>query len=142
MINQTLRLFRERALPNLDSNIKCGNSLIDSDFYRNQQTSLFDDTDIRRVNQFDWQKAFPEVMARGGFDVIYGNPPYVRVQVLNEWAPLEVEYYRQCYRPANKGSRAAHALSAAGALFRRCGDNRPFRLDLSVFLAITKPWIE
>ena len=69
-----------------------------------QQTSLFDDTDIRRVNQFDWQKAFPEVMARGGFDVIYGNPPYVRVQVLNEWAPLEVEYCKQRYLSAGKGN--------------------------------------
>ena len=103
-INQILRLFRDRALPNLDTNIKCGNSLIDSDFYRGQQASLFDDADIRRVNQFDWHKAFPQVMARGGFDGIIANPPYVRVQVLNEWAPLEVEYYKQRYKSASKGN--------------------------------------
>jgi type I restriction-modification system DNA methylase subunit len=102
-INQTLRLFRERALPNLDSNIKCGNSLIDSDFYRGQQASLFD-ADIRRVNAFDWHKAFPEVMTRGGFDADIGNPPYIRVQALNEWAPLEVEYYKQRYQSASKGN--------------------------------------
>ena len=83
-INQTLRLFRERALPNLDSNIKCGNSLIDSDFYRGQQGGLFD-ADIRRVNAFDWHKAFPEVMARGGFDAVVGNPPYVRQESLSEF---------------------------------------------------------
>ncbi|MCX6843362.1 MAG: N-6 DNA methylase, partial [candidate division WOR-3 bacterium] len=130
-INQTLRLFRERALPNLDSNIKCGNSLIDSDFYRGQQGGLFD-ADIRRVNAFDWHKAFPQVFNRnpssspskgedrgegdnrqseignrewvGGFDADIGNPPYIRVQALNEWAPLEVECYRQHYRSASRGT--------------------------------------
>jgi len=75
-INSQLKLYHERALPNLDSNIKCGNSLIDSDFYRGQQGGLFD-ADIRRVNAFDWHKAFPEVMARGGFDADIGNPPWV-----------------------------------------------------------------
>src|SRR3972149_4089204 len=34
-IGKNLSLFRERALPNLDSNIKCGNSLIGPDFYDN-----------------------------------------------------------------------------------------------------------
>ena len=34
-IGKNLILFRERVLPNLDSNIKCGNSLIGTDFYSN-----------------------------------------------------------------------------------------------------------
>jgi hypothetical protein len=43
-------------------------------------------------------------MARGGFDADIGNPPYIRVQALNEWAPLEVEYYKQRYQSASKGN--------------------------------------
>ena len=35
-----LSLFKERALPDLDHNIKCGNSLIDSDFYDIVQMSF------------------------------------------------------------------------------------------------------
>ena len=93
-INQTLRLFRERALPNLDSNIKCGNSLIDSDFYRGQQGGLFD-ADIRRVNAFDWHRAFPEVMARGGFDADIGNPPWGA-----EFSIPEQQYLRQHFQTA------------------------------------------
>jgi hypothetical protein len=40
----------------------------------------------------------------GGFDVIIGNPPYIRIQALKEWAPLEVEFYKQCYKSASKGN--------------------------------------
>jgi type I restriction-modification system DNA methylase subunit/predicted type IV restriction endonuclease len=97
-INSQLKLYHERALPNLDSNIKCGNSLIDSDFYRGQQGGLFD-ADIRRVNAFDWHKAFPEVMARGGFDAVIGNPPYVRSQSLGEEMR---DYYGRHYAAATK----------------------------------------
>jgi hypothetical protein len=40
----------------------------------------------------------------GGFDVIIGNPPYIRIQALKEWAPLEVEFYKQRYCSASKGN--------------------------------------
>jgi hypothetical protein len=39
-IGTNLRLFHERALPDLGNNIKCGNSLIASDFYRDQRLRL------------------------------------------------------------------------------------------------------
>ena len=29
-----------------------------------------------RVNPFDWQRAFPQIFAHGGFDAVIGNPPY------------------------------------------------------------------
>ncbi len=75
-IKQQLALFRERALPDLASNIKCGNSLIGPDFYDGKQMSIFDQDDLYRINAFDWNKEFPEIMGAGGFDAVIGNPPY------------------------------------------------------------------
>jgi len=36
----------------------------------------------------DWEAAFPEVFARGGFDAVIGNPPYVRQEYLGAHKPL------------------------------------------------------
>jgi type I restriction-modification system DNA methylase subunit len=97
-----LNLFNERALPNLDNNIKCGNSLIGPDYFAGQ---MMPDTDeLRRVNPFDWKNGFPEVMQAGGFDCVIGNPPYIRIQNLKEWAPLEVEAYKKLYTAACSGN--------------------------------------
>ena len=76
VIESQLRLFHDRALPDLAANIKCGNSLIGPDFYRGQQASLFDDEERLRINVFDWQAEFPAIMASGGFDAVIGNPPW------------------------------------------------------------------
>ena len=56
-INAQLSFLHERALPDLANNIKCGNSLIEPDFYDSQQLglSLFDEEERYRVNAFDWQ---------------------------------------------------------------------------------------
>jgi hypothetical protein len=88
-LGKSLRLFHERALPDLGENIKCGNSLIGPDFYEGKQLSLLDDEERYRINAFDWEAEFPEIFApsptgRGqgegnGFDIVIGNPPYVRM---------------------------------------------------------------
>lgn len=52
-----------RKLNDLSGNIKCGNSLID-------------DPAVAGAKAFDWKKEFPAVFAKGGFDVVIGNPPY------------------------------------------------------------------
>jgi len=83
-IGANLRLFHERALPDLSRNIKCGNSLVGPDFYQQQQISQLDDDARLRVNPFDWKAEFPAVMAHGGFDAVIGNPPYVRMEVFKE----------------------------------------------------------
>jgi type I restriction-modification system DNA methylase subunit len=98
------KLWRERVLPDLGDNIKCGNSLIGPDFYCNFQSRLFEDSEMYRINAFDWNTEFKEIMDNGGFDAIIGNPPYIRIQVMKEWAPLEVEFYKQHYTSANKGN--------------------------------------
>jgi type I restriction-modification system DNA methylase subunit len=78
-IDQQVRLGLEGVLPNLEGNIKCGNSLIGPDFYDTQQATLFDEAEMRRINVFDWNddvKGFGKIMKRGGFDCVIGNPPY------------------------------------------------------------------
>ncbi len=78
-LNSQLRLFHERALPDLDRNIKCGNSLIDPSFYEVQQMNLLDEEEQYRINAFDWVSAFPQVFSSDdpGFDAVIGNPPYI-----------------------------------------------------------------
>ncbi len=74
--------FGERVLPDLDTNIKCGNSLIGPDFYAGQPTQMgmFDEDELYRINAFDWQAEFAEIMGDGGFDAVIGNPPYIRME--------------------------------------------------------------
>jgi len=78
-IDQQMKLGLEGVLPNLEDNIKCGNSLIGPEYYDTEQGSLFDEEEMRRVNVFDWDddvKGFGGIMRRGGFDVVIGNPPW------------------------------------------------------------------
>jgi type I restriction-modification system DNA methylase subunit len=49
---------KDRKLSKLNNNIKCGNSLL--------------------ASEFDWHKEFPSIMKNGGFDVVIGNPPYIK----------------------------------------------------------------
>ena len=88
-LSQQMLLFHERALPNLSSNIKCGNSLIASDF------SVIPD-DLVRVHAFDWPVQFPDTMKAGGFDCIIGNPPYIFARELI--TESEKDYYNRVYR--------------------------------------------
>jgi type I restriction-modification system DNA methylase subunit len=75
-LQRQMKLFKERALPDLGSNIKCGNSLIGPDFYQGEQMNFLDSEETYRINPFDWNKEFFEIMKRGGFDAVIGNPPY------------------------------------------------------------------
>ncbi len=72
-IKQQISLFHERVLPDLDNNIKNGNSLIDTDFYDSEIDLGYE----RKIKPFNWKKGFSEIFKQGGFDVVIGNPPYV-----------------------------------------------------------------
>jgi hypothetical protein len=78
-LGKSLRLFHERALPDLGENIKCGNSLIGPDFYEGKQLSLLDDEERYRINVFQWEVEFSEVFKgrNTGFDAVIGNPPWI-----------------------------------------------------------------
>jgi hypothetical protein len=73
-----------RVLPDLGKNIKCGNSLIGSDFYAQPDLPELDLEARLKINAFDWSQEFPAIMAAGGFDAVIGNPPYVRQESLKD----------------------------------------------------------
>ena len=95
-LQPVLRLFHERALPDLGDNIKCGNSLIGPDFYQQQQMLLLGDEEKLRVNVFDWggEDGFAEIMSAGGFDAVIGNPPYGFHQIHSDYVK---EYFKSHY---------------------------------------------
>ncbi|MCF8371666.1 MAG: N-6 DNA methylase [Bacteroidales bacterium] len=78
---------RGRKLTTLNNNIKCGNSLID-------------DPTVAGDKAFNWQKEFPSVFEKGGFDVVIGNPPYLRVHGLRENFEKESRFYEAEYKSA------------------------------------------
>jgi len=77
----TLSLFKYldiKILPDLSNNIKCGNSLIGTEIYGSENLNLFEENSFKHINPMDWDKAFPDVFKQNGFDVIIGNPPYIK----------------------------------------------------------------
>lgn len=62
-----------KPLTSLDANVRVGNSLLDTDF--------------------DWRSEFADVFTQGGFDIVLGNPPYVRMELIKPLKPyLSVHY--------------------------------------------------
>lgn len=77
-----------RKLNDLSSNIKCGNSLIDVKAVAGDKA-------------FKWEEEFPQVFAKGGFDVVIGNPPYVRQELLPK---PHKEFYQKTYSDVYNGA--------------------------------------
>ncbi|MBQ6723644.1 MAG: N-6 DNA methylase [Paludibacteraceae bacterium] len=75
-----------RKLSSLNNNIKCGNSLIS-------------DPEIAGEKAFNWQAEFPQVFAKGGFDIVIGNPPYGATfsQLEKQYIPKVFKSYRYKY---------------------------------------------
>ena len=93
--------IKEALLPSLDKNIVCGNSLIDTDI---EQGGLFVDEGDRKLNAMSFRSAFPRIMQQGGFDAIVGNPPYIRIQIMQETSASAVAYFKEHFRAAAKGN--------------------------------------
>lgn len=69
-------------LTSLDNTIKCGNSIID-------------DSQVAGEGAFNWQQKFPEVFSEGGFDIVVGNPPYVKARSMRS---KDREYLKRTYK--------------------------------------------
>ena len=106
--------LKETILPSLFNNIKCGNSLVGMDIKGlGNNLSLVEEL---RVRPFDWETAFPDVVKNGGFDAIVGNPPYIRIQTMKEWTPIQVEYFKNRYTSASKGNYDIYVVFVERAL--------------------------
>ncbi|MEI8320160.1 MAG: Eco57I restriction-modification methylase domain-containing protein, partial [Planctomycetia bacterium] len=70
---------RGKALTALDDTIRPGNSIIADPTVHPQA--------------FDWKAAFPRIFKEGGFDVVVGNPPYVRQELISPIKPYLQEHY-------------------------------------------------
>ncbi|MBU0580864.1 MAG: N-6 DNA methylase [Candidatus Margulisbacteria bacterium] len=74
--------IKGHKLVSLGNNIRVGNSVID-------------DIDFAGEKAFDWKKNFKEIFdAKGGFDVVLGNPPYVRQELISPYKP----YFQARYK--------------------------------------------
>lgn len=69
-----------KPLESLEAHLRVGNSLIADACYTDRP--------------FDWHTAFPDVFAVGGFDVVLGNPPYVRMELLKPIKPYLEKHYK------------------------------------------------
>ncbi len=90
-------LFNQTLLPDLSANIKCGNSLIGTNYL------VTSDEELKRVKPFDWATQFPEIFHREGakdakekqgFDAVIGNPPYIPMETMPN---SEKQYFQQFY---------------------------------------------
>lgn len=89
-LNLLLKIAEKgHRLPILEKNIKCGNSLIDSET-------------VAGTKAFDWEKEFSNIMAEGGFDVIIGNPPYGA-----EFIDAEKDFLKTRYKEDQTGNSAS-----------------------------------
>jgi hypothetical protein len=91
-------------LPRLKQNVRWGNSLVGPD--GQSQATLDGETILREPNPFDWQSpqdGFGRILAFGGFDAVIGNPPYIRIQQLREFAPAQAEFVTRNY-PTARGN--------------------------------------
>lgn len=88
------QIKQESLLPNLDNNIKFGNSLVDDKFYDYYSTSNNSDNlldIVGTISPFDFKEEFGKDIK---FDLIVGNPPYTRSQKLAKYSPIEYQYFK------------------------------------------------
>ena len=84
---------KERALPSLEKHVVCGNSLVDPARFA-QFMSAASKQLLLRVNPLDWANEFSGLAMDGKFDVIVGNPPYIRIQNMVGYSPEEARFYK------------------------------------------------
>ena len=86
---------QQRILPNLDENIKIGNSLVNMDYAQFDRTVYHNLSLMNKLRMFDWNAGF----GNRKFDAIIGNPPYIRVQNMVHYSREEYAFYKSTYSP-------------------------------------------
>lgn len=117
---------RGKMLDSLDDNLKVGDSLIEDSSFAYLE------------HGFSWRTAFPQVFADGGFDVVLGNPPYVRMELLKAMKPyletrfevvsdradLYCYFFERGLKILKPGGRLGYISSST---FFKTGSGRPLR---------------
>ncbi|MBS0225745.1 MAG: Eco57I restriction-modification methylase domain-containing protein [Proteobacteria bacterium] len=88
-----------RALPELEGTLRAGNSLVSQAEWMAARGTALPARLLEKVNPFAWPNEFPAEHARGGFDVIVGNPPYIRIQNMQAYSPEEAAFYQNAASP-------------------------------------------
>ena len=83
----------QRILPNLDENIKNGNSLVNTTYARFDRSVYQNIYLMNKLKMFDWNTEF----GNRKFDAIIGNPPYIRVQNMVHYSREEYDFYKSSY---------------------------------------------
>lgn len=98
VLQDYVRREKHAALPAFDSCIRCGNSLVSTQEWESVcgvlPVALHD-----VINPFSWEDEFADEMAKGGFDVVVGNPPYIRIQNIIAYSPEEAMFYHAMGSP-------------------------------------------
>jgi type I restriction-modification system DNA methylase subunit len=82
---------RGKVLNSLDENIQCGNSLINDPAYTDKP---FDWGQFAAAAQAKNQDLFATPADNNGFDVVLGNPPYVRQELISPVKPYLEQHYQ------------------------------------------------
>jgi type I restriction-modification system DNA methylase subunit len=77
-VNLMLKALKKgEKLPQiLGVNVRIGNSLLSGSELELKNLSL---ETVKSLRPFDWKNEFAEILANGGFDVVFGNPPYFKI---------------------------------------------------------------
>ncbi len=88
-------LFNDRMLPRMGDNIKCGNALIGTDYFAEKPKPEPGERGL--INPFNWdgKEGFPEIFARGGFDAVIGNPPYIQLSMAEYFSQGVSDYFSE-----------------------------------------------
>lgn len=115
-----------KVLDSLDDNFRVGDSLIEDSSY------------AYRSNGFVWKEAFKKIFVEGGFDIVLGNPPYVRQELLKDLKPwlqgrfevyhgvadLYAYFFERGLRILKPGGRMGYISSST---FFKTGSGTPLR---------------
>ncbi|TSC91221.1 MAG: putative type IV restriction endonuclease [Parcubacteria group bacterium Licking1014_17] len=83
-------------LPALEHTIHVGNSLISGS---DEELKKYFGPNFRDKKPFNWQEEFREVFEQGGFDVVIGNPPYLKeMDNKDVFEPIKSSGYREYYQ--------------------------------------------
>jgi len=105
-------IFGNRILNGIGNNIRCGNSLVESDILEVFPSIEDNEEELLKTNIFDWkgEHGFNEIFEqKGGFDFIIGNPPYVEVKKYNVDLPYMHLYIKEKF-PSSKNGKIDLAI--------------------------------